>query len=158
GQEFGRRSWQPSAIPTTIFVDELFAGMPQGFAGDVTFESDTPISALALRQSWNDRREPLFAVLPIVDLALFSSLDADRLVPVAAGAGLSSRIVLINRSSESVTGVVRLVADNGLPLSLIWNGQRTSSFPYEIAGNGVFEAILDEDAGTGLGHAIIGVD
>jgi hypothetical protein len=100
--------------------------------GTFTFSSSVPISALALRQLTNQRNEPLFTTLPVVDLS-FPLQTSNLIFPhFADGAGWSTQIVLINPTDTILSGTVQFRARSGTDAALTLNGQPGSSFSYSL--------------------------
>src|SRR5262249_54265398 len=73
----------------------------------MTFSSDIPIGAIALRGYTNERSEFLMTTLPVIELA--SRPSSTLIFPqFAVGAGWSTQILLINPGETTLTGTVFL--------------------------------------------------
>lgn len=134
---------------TALFVNELFqdANLPQNFQGSLTFEvsgGEPHLAAVTLRQSFNAQNEPVFTTLPVADLS--NSVEDEEspqsvIFPqLGSGGGVSSQIVLINRSSQAVSGTLQFFASDGQPLQLRMEGVIGAEFPLDIPSDGVFFA------------------
>jgi sugar lactone lactonase YvrE len=155
GSEVGRQPLVLSAGQhLSRFADELFP-IPLGFSGSLTFESNSPLAALTLRQNRNSRGESLYATLPIVDLTTASTSTDPVVFPqLAAGGEYTTQIILINRSGSQIRGRIRLIADDGTPLVLQLAENSVSEFPYQIEANGVYRAELGNSNGLSVGYAV----
>src|SRR5262249_48952558 len=131
------------------FVDEFFPSLPQNFVGSLTLDSSQPLSSITLRQRTNSVGEPLYATLPVVDLS--ASSGSQLVFPhLAVGEGYVTQLILINRSSQPVSGQVRFFASSGSPLTLRANGSNVTDLNYAIQGNGVYQADLESLAGLNV--------
>ncbi len=156
GREKGRQSWKVNAGQSVVYLDELFSGIDEGFLGDVTFQSERPLTVLALRQTSNPNSEPRIAALPIADLSTSNSDAAtSSFVHVAMGNGLSSRLVLMNPGNHLLKGLVQFTARDGSPLQLQLNGEITSQFSYQLNPDGVSVTELQSTDNAGIAYATI---
>jgi len=154
---------------------ELFGELDEGFVGSVTFETDSGgLAALTLRQSKNAHNESLLATLPVAVLGNGSTQvqstveepasETGGIVPalifphLGAGDILSTQIILINPTSQILSGEIRLTGSDGLALQLLLDGQPGAVFPYTLAPNGVFQGTLTSLAGVFTGYAVVTVD
>ena len=134
------------------FVDELFDTTP-GFRGSLTYSSSTGLGAITLRQSKNGFGEPLFTTLPVADLDAAPESDPVVFPHLAAGGGYRTQVVLINPTSTELSGQIRLVASDGTPLQVEWDGVPASEGTYQIAPNGVYLAELTSGDDVAVGFA-----
>jgi len=159
GQEVGRRTQPLKAgyhLPT--FVYQLFSNLPDSFTGSLTFESNQKLAAIALRQSYNALREPLYSTLPVVDLASPPSYQPVVFPQIAAGGGYTSQLLLINTTVQKLTGRITLTDPDGNPLRLSSGGIVDSQFSYAIDPDGTFRADFDRAADTRAGYALLTPD
>ena len=139
---------------TAQFVDQLLAAEP-GFRGSVTFTSDAGIGAIALRESRNRFGEPLYTTLPVADLDAVAGSDPVVFPHLAAGGGYRTQIALINPTDTEVSGQIRLVASDGTPLQVEWDGVTASENTYQIAPDGVYLAELTSSTDVEVGYAVL---
>lgn len=101
--------------------------------------SDQPLSILALRLTNNQRGDTLLTSTPIADLTkplLTGILYFPQLVD---GDGYKTTYVLLNTSSSTETGTLRIFKDDGTPLVVTQvGGSSGSSFAYSIPPGGFF--------------------
>ncbi len=140
-------------------VSNLFPNLADGFTGSLSFEARDGgrVAALTLRQNSNQFNETVLATLPVADLAE-SSPDPLRLVfpQVGAGAGLSSQIILIERSGRVSNGTIRFTGSDGAPLRFgVGGGAPVSEFTYQLAANGILATDLESPDGTRQGYATV---
>ena len=141
------------------FVNQIFAPLPSSFStGSLSFDSDQKLAAIALRQNSNAHGEPLYSTLPVIDLSASSSSQPLLFPQIAAGGGYTTQLLLLNPSSQSISGTIALTDSNGNPLSLSSNGSTASSFPYAIDPQGAFRADLTGSNNTTSGYALVTPD
>lgn len=138
-----------------IFVFQLFKNLPASFTGSLTFESNQKLAAIALRQSSNALGEPLYTTLPVVDLAVPAGNEPLVFPHIAAGSGYTTQVLLINTTSQRLTGRISLIAPEGTPLPLLVNGVFNSQFSYQIDPHGTFRADFDSPSGLATGYALL---
>ena len=118
------------------FLNQAPFGGPQSMHGTLTFKSDVPVSAVALRGLVNERGEFLITPLPVADVDDW--VPASMFFPhFAEGGGWTTRFVLVNPTEETISGKLTFMSpgQNGVnPGSLTLNvdGQTRSSVPYSI--------------------------
>ncbi len=147
------------------FVTQLFGELPEGLIGSVGFEveGDESLAAVTIRQGTNVHGEPLFATLPVVDLDTMAS-PAGAVSPsivfphLAAGGSITTQIILINPTSQALSGQIQLTGSNGLPLELQLDGVPGSRFDYTLFPDGVFQGTLTSPAGVLAGYAVVTVE
>ena len=87
------------------FLDEAPFSVPRPALGTLTFTSDVPVSAIALRGLVNKRSEFLMTTLPLADLEELST--ATTFFPIVAdGGGWSTQFALVNPSDGRITGTI----------------------------------------------------
>jgi hypothetical protein len=87
------------------FLDEAPFSVPRPALGTLTFTSDVPVSAIALRGLVNKRSEFLMTTLPVADLEELST--ATTFFPIVAdGGGWSTQFALVNPSDDRITGTI----------------------------------------------------
>ena len=142
------QSMQSSAL----FVDELFSGLATPFLGSLTFDASSldssgcpssqagQLAAVTLRGIASAHPgETVFSTLPVTGLEDGQAAPADSVVFPHIGVGgiLTTQIILINRSSQAVSGQVQLWDSAGQPLQADLEGTLLSEFPYNLQADGV---------------------
>ncbi|MGI8785708.1 MAG: IPT/TIG domain-containing protein [Acidobacteriota bacterium] len=134
------------------FVSELFT-LPDTFTGSLTFEtasSDQKLAAITLREIVSTGGT-LYSTLPVVDLGATPNNLPIVFPHIAIGEGYVTQLVLINRSTSTVRGRIRLFGSDGNPLQL----PSGAEFAYEIAGNGTYRTQLTSSASVQTGYAVV---
>jgi len=83
------------------------------FVGTLTYTSDVPLSTIAIRSLYNDRRDFLISTLPVVDLRAPITTGVSVIPHFAAGGEWSTQLLLINPSDSPLAGTVQFRDDNG---------------------------------------------
>ena len=110
------------------FLNENPFNANQSTFGTLTFSSDIPVSAIALRGRTNERSEFLLTTLPVADPDVLSS--ATSFFPhYADGGGWKTQFVLVNPTDAPMTGILNFVQQDG---------KTADSVPYEIAPRSVW--------------------
>ena len=141
----------------SLFVDELFS-TTENFSGSLTFQTQQEgekVAAVTLRQNTNLQGEQIFATLPVVDLSLQSSVESIIFPQVGAGVGLSTQLVLLNPTDQSISGQIQLFDSQGAALESQLDETAGASFPYRIEPNGTFSGELTSNSGTNVGYAVV---
>ena len=148
-----------------LFVDQIFQDqiedLPPSFIGSLTFETadeDDKVATVTVRGNSNARDEALFATLDVIDLDDPSDDQVAVLPQVGGAPGLSTQIVLVERSGQQVAGRIRLFDSGGAPLELESDGERNSQFAYDLPPNGVLLLELTRSEGTGVGYAVVSLE
>lgn len=137
---------------------DFFPSIPAVFTGSLTFETpsnDQKLAAITLREVTTARGEQLYTTLPVANLS--AALDEAPLVfpQIVAGSGYTTQVVLINRSSQRITGQISFAASNGTPLPLQMGSIVSAQFSYQIEPHGTYRAELTLASGVGVGYAVV---
>jgi spore coat protein CotH len=115
--------------------------------GTLDITSDLPLSVVALRMTLNQRQEILYTTTPVADLTKSSSTASLYFPQLADGGGYVTTVILLNTSSVTERGILKIYGDTGAPLEVTPSGgNRGSAFAYEIAPQG---ALVFETDGAG---------
>ncbi len=156
GNEVARKSvTMEAALHMATFIFQEFPGLPAGFTGSLTFESDQRLAAITLRQSQNRRGDPLYTTLPVVDLASPANRNPAVFPQIAAGDGYVTQLLLINPGGTNLTGRIGFTDNSGAPLSLNRGDELISEFSYQIPPHGTYRAELDRSSGLVVGYAVV---
>ena len=143
-----------------LFVGQLFGAVSAGLLGSLTFTSDQALAPLTLRQSFNNRGEPLYATLPVVDLTTTAGTDSLVFPHLAAGGGYTTQLILVNETDGAIQGSVRLKQSDGTPLLVRLGAQDVSSFAYFLPPEGVSRVELGDPTAqlVSVGYAVVDPD
>ncbi len=140
------------------FIQDILYGPAQGFTGSLTFTSSQKLAALSVRQSRNAQNETLCVALPAVDLNQ-TITDSTLVFPhMSVGAGNTTQLLLINRSSQPTRGKIRVFGDSGSTLTVSMGGVESFEFSYEIAAYGTYRAELDRTGDLRSGYVAVAAD
>jgi hypothetical protein len=114
------------------FLDQAPWAGPGQFQGAFSFEADSPVGVLALRGRTNERGDFLMAEIPIVDLDSPPLPGIARMPLLVAGGGYRTEVVLVNRSGDTATGVIRAVGAGE-----VFADGATATMPYAVAPGSV---------------------
>lgn len=79
--------------------------------------SPVPLAAMTLRQTFNQRNEPIYSTLPVADLT--HPPEGPMYIPqVADGGGYQTQLILINTSNSISLVQIEFFNDNGKNISL----------------------------------------
>ena len=167
----------PAGQHTAGFASDLFGPLAEDFIGSLTFDTGAAegVGALTIRQGTNRHGEPLFANLPVAELEDGQAASGSPLKiffpQIGAGGILSTQILLINPTSETLSGEIQLTGNDGLPLELelsvrsqqpggVVQGSPVSGskFPFQLAPNGVFQGTLTSSGEVLAGYAVVTVE
>ncbi|MBZ5534757.1 MAG: S8 family serine peptidase [Acidobacteriia bacterium] len=145
----------PANAHRALFIDQLSQiapgfNLPGNFStaiqfGTLEISSNQPLSLLGLRLTSNQRGDTLITSTPVADLARQPSGKL-YFPQLADGGGFKSTVILVNTSSQSETGTIRIFANNGSPLPIRQIGDSSgaySGFIYQIAAGG-FTALFTD--------------
>jgi hypothetical protein len=112
--------------------------------GSLEISSDQPLSVVALRETLNQRHDPLVTTTPIADLTQPLATEPIYFPQFVDGGGYTTALILLNTSTAAETGTLQIFDDNGAPLTVNQVGGTTdSSFKYSIPVGGVFRFQTD---------------
>ncbi|HEV8129751.1 MAG TPA: SBBP repeat-containing protein [Acidobacteriota bacterium] len=119
-----------------VFLNQPPFNGPSSFNGTLTFTSDLPVAAIALRGFNNERSEFLITTLPVADLSVTSS-DAFIFTHFADGGGWITQAILVNPTDDPITGTMQFMGQGtatapAQPVSVTVEGQTGSTFNYTI--------------------------
>ncbi len=165
GLEIDRQTWTLAAGGQAAhFVDEWFDKATAGddeFQGTLTLESNDPSSrfaAVTLRENLNGRGEPIYATLPVARLEATSSpvsIDPILVFPqIGVGAGLSTRIILINPSDTPISGWIDIFQE-GDPVGPSQSAEPAMQFTFDLDADSVFGIDVVNMGGILRGYAVL---
>ena len=133
GQDAGSASTtiQPNS-QIAAFLDDAVFGGKSPFTGSMTFTSNLPISAVALRGRTNERNEFLITTLPVANLAAAPSTLSGIFPHFADGGGWSTELLLVNPTDAAINGNVQFISPSGQPVFVSINNQSGGNFTYSI--------------------------
>ena len=106
GTDFGNgRIVIPAHGQIARFLDETPFKAPRPGNGTLTFASNVPVSAVAIRGLTNERSEFLVTTLPVADPDIHES-DSVFFPHFADGGGWTTQFVLVNPSDEVIKGTL----------------------------------------------------
>ena len=114
------------------FLNEAPFNSPKPFTGSLTFNSNVPVAAIALRGLTNERSEFLVTTLPIANPDA-TNTSTSFFPHIADGSGWTTQFVLVNPSEQTITGSLQLFAQDSSPLTLNVGGTVQNTVPYTIA-------------------------
>lgn len=151
-------------VHRALFINELKQwaaefNLPSDFPtttqfGSLDFESDQPLSIVALRLTTNQRGETLLTTTPVADLTQAPNFSPIYFPQFADGGGYRSSFFLLNTSGSVQTGVVRIFNNIGTELNTrpVDGSDAKSQFNYQIGPNGVYTLLTDgTPAGVNVG-------
>jgi hypothetical protein len=118
--------------------------LPSNFQSEIQFgtldiQSDEPLSVTALRGTTNQRGDFLITTTPVTDLAPAPDSKPIYFPQFADGGGYTTSVVLMNTSSHTESGILQILDDNGLPVTVREvGGESDSTFSYSIPAGGAY--------------------
>jgi hypothetical protein len=101
--------------------------------------SDQPLSIVALRMTTNQREEALFTTTPVADMTKALTNTSIYFPQFADGGGYTTSLILLNTSTQTETGSLQILDNNGSPLVVNQVGGTTSyTFQYTIPAGGAY--------------------
>ena len=104
-----------------LFLRDLpgFQNLPASFRGVLRISADAPISAIGLRERYNERNDFLISTTPAIAANAAASTIGSVFPQVVIGGGYTTELILIN-SGASSGGTMVLMSQTGaaLPLQL----------------------------------------
>lgn len=124
---------------------ELPADFPNAIRfGSLEVDSDQPISVLALRGIYTQRRDFLLTTTPVADLMQPPANGPAYFPQFVDGGGYTTSLILMNTSELTENGSLEILDDHGDPFPVRQAGGGTGSiFRYSIPPNGVFRFQTD---------------
>ncbi|MBZ5536275.1 MAG: FG-GAP-like repeat-containing protein [Acidobacteriia bacterium] len=151
-------------VHRALFINELNQwaadfNLPSDFPsvtqfGSLDFESDQPLSIVALRLTTNQRGETLLTTTPVADLTQAPNYAPIYFPQFADGGGYRSSFFLLNTSGSVQTGTVKTFDNRGSELTTrsVAGSQAQSEFIYQIEPNGFYTLLTDgTPAGVNVG-------
>lgn len=138
GNDFGNSSTMVTANgQIAAFLNELPFNGGDSVDGTFSFDSNVPVSVIALRGYTNERGEFLMTTQPVTNTSAAASTSSVTLPHFAEGGGWTTQVVLVNPTDSSLSGSVQFWGQGtdstpGTPLNLNVNGQPGSTFNYSI--------------------------
>jgi|GEM_PF-5604859 len=135
------------------FITDFFGAGANNFTGTLEVDSDVPVSALTLQLNSNQapRNETLFTSFPVADLTQAPPGGNLVFAQLVDGGGYQTRILLLNTTTNPITGKVFFFTDSGSPASFGFGAGPVSQLSYNIQPKGEFDALS-----TGLGPLNVG--
>jgi hypothetical protein len=103
------------------------------FLGTFNFTSDVPIGVIAIRGLVNERQDFLMSTLPVIDTSAAASTGTVVVPHFSDGAGWTTTILLVNPTSNSISGNVEFRNDGGATSNVTIGSQTGSSFAYSVS-------------------------
>jgi hypothetical protein len=108
----------PAGGQIARFLSELIPNLPDTFKGVVRISAATPISAVGLRFTFNERGDYLMTTMPTASETVDASGGQEFFPHIVEGGGYSTEVVIFNRAAgASVSGNLVFMANDGSPLS-----------------------------------------
>src|SRR4029077_8412648 len=103
-----------------LFLRELpgFQNLPASFQGVLRISADAPISAIGLRERYNERNDFLISTTPAIAANAAASTTEFVFPQVVMGGGYTTELILIN-SGVSSAGTTVLMSQTGAALPLL---------------------------------------
>ena len=140
------------------FVSQMFSPTPSGLYGSLTFESDQPLSSIALRQTTNFNQEPVYSTLSVANLDT-APTSASLVIPhIAIGGGYAIEVVLVNRSTSQTRAQMSFFHSDGTPWFFDSSGGSVSGIRIDIAGQGVAVNTLSSTENVSVGYVTVTPD
>jgi hypothetical protein len=139
------------------FLDEAPFGVTRPYLGTLTFKSDVPVAAAALRGFTNERSEFLVTTVPVANPD--TQGPATAFFPhLADGGGWTTQLVLVNPSEAPITGSLRFLEQgsagstsnvlNSVPYAIPAGSSYQFSTPGTSASGQVMSAFATPDQGS----------
>ena len=135
------------------FLNQAPFNLANSTEGTFTFTSSIGVSMVALRGFTNERNVFLMSTLPVPTLDTANASPLAVLPHFAAGAGWTTKLVLVNPTDAVLSGNAQFfspaVGYSGVsPLTLTVNDVPMSGFNYSIPARGVFAVTLNSADGN----------
>jgi len=113
------------------FLDQApFNGGPD-IHGTFTFNSNVPVSVIAIRGLTNERNEFLFSTLPVSEISGAIGTSTVVLPHFADGGGWTTQVILVNPGDSTIAGNIQFMNTTGQ--------QTQAPFPFSIPGRSSFK-------------------
>lgn len=124
-----------------IFVDELFAGLEQGFTGLLEIRSPKPIVPVSLKLTEIQGGDSILTTLPVADLMRTQVTGTSIFPQVGFGESgdttFATRLISINTDpDQAVIGSLDFFRPDGADLTVPLGEDTGSRFPFQIPGGG----------------------
>jgi hypothetical protein len=108
----------PAGGQIARFLDELIPNLPDTFKGLLRISAASPISAIGLRFTLNERGDYLMTTMPAASETVDASGGQEFFPQIVEGGGYTTQLVIFNRAAgSSVSGNLVFTASDGSPLS-----------------------------------------
>jgi trimeric autotransporter adhesin len=113
--------------------------LPLNFQSNTQFATleiagDQPLSVVALRMTTNQRGEILYTTTPIADMTKSLANASIYFPQFVDGGGYTTSLILMNTSTQTETGSLQILDNNGNPLLVNLGG----GIPYSIPAGGAY--------------------
>lgn len=109
----------PASGHVSMFLHELFPGLPLPFRGILRMTASGPVSVVSLRTRYNERNDFLITTTPVSNEASPASTTELLFPHIVDGAGYNTQFILFSGSAgQSTTGTLRFFAQTGQSLLL----------------------------------------
>src|SRR5213593_2815483 len=102
------------------------------FQGTFSFTSDMPVGVVAIHSLLNERGDFLMSTLPVVDTGVTPSDNVVLIPHFADGAGWTTQILLVNPTSDTLSGTLEFRADDGTSTNVTIGHDTGSTFFYTV--------------------------
>jgi len=147
----------PARGQVARFVNEFFSSVVAPFKGTLTISSNVPVAPMTLRLSVNSRGEALLTAIPVADLELPNETSAN-LPLVGISPNITTQVVLLNPTSQRLTGRLKFLAQNGSAFTVRINGVAGTEFPYDLQPNAITVWEATASSNLGVGSAMLQAD
>jgi hypothetical protein len=120
----GSTTVSPNGQIAGFLNDDPFDG-PATFSGTFSFSASKPVAVVALRELLNERSDPIWTTLPVLDLGPPPGKGNAFVPDLADGGGWTTQIMLVNPTDAAISGSVQFLSPSG---------QSVSSASYSIPG------------------------
>ncbi len=120
-----------------VFAHELFPGAGNLFTGLIQIDSTTPMAAVTLKLTINQRQDLIYTTLPVADLNRVPAASQMIFPQIAIGGGFSTRLIFISTDkTKKATGKLSFYRSDSGPLVLPLGNRTANEFTYEVAQDG----------------------
>jgi hypothetical protein len=109
----------PASGHVSMFLHELFPGLPLPFRGILRMTASGPVSVVSLRTRYNERNDFLITTTPVTNEASPASTTELFFPHIVDGAGYNTQFILFSGAAgQLTTGTLRFFAQTGQSLLL----------------------------------------